>query len=123
MLSIAAATTAVPDSAFTFAAESGGGEEREEEEDEEEVNGGIGEADSTQTRKAKAQRKKDKKSQKDSDRVKRKEEIQATAGPSMRQVELEAINRMLHSRGLRVKEVLSDGNCLFRYVKRGVCII
>jgi hypothetical protein len=44
-----------------------------------------------------------------------KEELRATnSGPSSRDVELMNLNRKLALEGYRVKEVASDGNCLYR---------
>ena len=65
-------------------------------------------------RRAKAQKKKDKAKAKDAEREARKEEIASTAGPSLRQIELDAINALLRKENLAVKEVISDGNCLYR---------
>lgn len=65
-------------------------------------------------RRAKAQKKKDKAKTKEAEREAKKEEIANSAGPSLRQVELDAINGALLQERLAVKEVISDGNCLYR---------
>ena len=44
--------------------------------------------------------------------------MKSNAGESAREVELKAINAMLrsHSLNFQVKEILSDGNCLYRAI-------
>lgn len=71
-----------------------------------------------QAKMAKARAKKDKAKLAALDRERVKEEISASAGPSLRAIELEAVNKKLaqESPALRVKEIISDGNCLYRAV-------
>jgi len=69
-----------------------------------------------QAKKAKNQKKKEKKSDKEQQRMAAVQEIKATAGPSQREQELSAINTRLLPLNMKVKEVLSDGNCLYRAV-------
>lgn len=55
--------------------------------------------------------------QKEIDREERIKEENASAGPSRRQMEMEAMQTLyLHPRGLSVQEVEADGNCLYRAV-------
>ena len=55
--------------------------------------------------------------QKELDCEKRIEDENAQAGPSRRQMEMEALQTIhLHPRGLDVEEVEADGNCLYRAV-------
>mmetsp|Transcript_12046 Transcript_12046/g.22410 ORF Transcript_12046/g.22410 Transcript_12046/m.22410 type:complete len:339 (+) Transcript_12046:108-1124(+) len=55
--------------------------------------------------------------QKEIDRETRIKEENASAGPSRRQMEIEAMQTLfLHPRGLDVQEVEADGNCLYRAV-------
>jgi OTU domain-containing protein 6 len=69
-----------------------------------------------QAKKAKNQKKKEKKSDKEQQRIAAVQEMKATAGPSQREQELSAINNRLLPLNMKVKEVLSDGNCLYRAV-------
>ncbi|KAL7526928.1 hypothetical protein ACHAXR_001714, partial [Thalassiosira sp. AJA248-18] len=74
-----------------------------------------------ETKRQKALQKKLKKKnaqrQQELDREKRIQEENAAAGPSRRQMELEALQTLyLHPRGLDVEEVEADGNCLYRAV-------
>jgi hypothetical protein len=59
----------------------------------------------------------DKRANKEVERQQKKEEIDANAGPSQRELELERINTALSKDKLKVKEVASDGHCLYRYVR------
>ena len=59
---------------------------------------------------------KDKKSTRDEERLIKKEEISSSAGPSLREVELNRINDLLSKQDLIVKIVAADGHCLYRYV-------
>ena len=43
-----------------------------------------------------------------------KEVIKASSGPNLREIELLQINKILSKESVRVKEMLSDGNCLYR---------
>jgi len=81
------------------------------------------EAAAAAARKAKAQRKKDKAKSKEQEKLALKEEMSANAGPSPRDVELQAINRILAPDRLVVKEVLSDGNCLYRAVADQLAVV
>lgn len=69
-----------------------------------------------QAKKAKNQKKKDKKLEKEQTRITEIKELKSTAGPSQRDQELSAINTRLLPLNLKVKEILSDGNCLYRAV-------
>ena len=73
-------------------------------------------AEAEAARIAKAQKKKAKSAAKDVEREARKAEIASFAGPSQRLLELETINATLAKDQLRVKEIVSDGNCLYRAV-------
>lgn len=58
----------------------------------------------------------DKKKNKQDEKDNIKQQIQAeNSGPSMRDIELSAINAKLLKDSLEVKSVISDGNCLYRY--------
>lgn len=58
----------------------------------------------------------DKKKTKQEEKDSIKQKIQAeNSGPSMRDIELSAINAKLLKDSLEVKSVTSDGNCLYRY--------
>mmetsp|Transcript_10263 Transcript_10263/g.18010 ORF Transcript_10263/g.18010 Transcript_10263/m.18010 type:complete len:345 (+) Transcript_10263:35-1069(+) len=62
-------------------------------------------------------KKKNAQRQKEIDREKRIAEENASAGPSRRQMEMEALQTLyLHPRKLDVEEVEADGNCLYRAV-------
>ena len=62
-------------------------------------------------------KKKEAQRQKEIDREKRIQEENASAGPSRRQMEMEALQTLyLQPRGLDVEEVEADGNCLYRAV-------
>ena len=52
-----------------------------------------------------------------------KEEMIKAAGPSAREEELKVINDVLKKDSLRVKEILSDGNCLYRSVDSALPIL
>ena len=66
---------------------------------------------------AKKLKKKNAARQKELDREQRIKEENAKAGPSRRQMEMEALQKLqLHPRGLEVEEVEADGNCLYRAV-------
>jgi len=73
-------------------------------------------AEAEAARIAKAQKKKAKSAAKDVEREARKAEIASSAGPSQRLLELETINATLAKEQLCVKEIVSDGNCLYRAV-------
>jgi hypothetical protein len=64
----------------------------------------------------KAKRKKEK--QKEKERLYQEElaEISANAGPSMRKLELERLDAQLVPLALKISEIQSDGNCLYRAV-------
>ncbi len=65
---------------------------------------------------AKAKRKKDKKNAADQKKLVEKEKMSNDAGPSLREIELDALNAKLLSENLVVQEIPSDGNCLYRAV-------
>ena len=65
-------------------------------------------------KKAKAQKKREKKTQKESERELKKEQIDANAGPSMREMELTRLKELLAQQSLTIKEIPSDGHCLYR---------
>ena len=65
-------------------------------------------------KKAKAQKKKDKKVTKEEQRQLVKEDIQANAGPSLREMEIARITSVLSKQNLCIKEIASDGHCLYR---------
>lgn len=69
-------------------------------------------------KKAKAQKKREKRNEKDKARLAEKAELAASAGPSLRDEELAQINAILGAENppLEVKEILSDGNCLYRAI-------
>lgn len=64
----------------------------------------------------KAKRKKEK--QKEKERLYQQElaELDANAGPSMRKMELELLEAQLMPLSLKISEIQSDGNCLYRAV-------
>lgn len=82
----------------------------------EEEDSSLKEQKAVESKKAKAQRKKDKKVQQSQEREATKEAIKASSGPSLRDMELQEINRVLSKESFRVKEMLSDGNCLYRAI-------
>lgn len=69
---------------------------------------------STEAKKTKAARKKERQKSKNFERERTKAEIAANAGPSLREDELAIINGHLISDFLVVKDIISDGNCLYR---------
>jgi len=79
----------------------------------------------------KARRKREAKKDKERKRQEELEREAAEAGPSMRQTELEALETQLKPLSLKIVEIPSDGNCLYRaiaaqcdsdYIKiRGLC--
>lgn len=79
----------------------------------------------------KARRKREAKKEKERKRQEELEREAAEAGPSMRQTELEALDTQLKPLSLKIVEIPSDGNCLYRavaaqcdsdYIKiRGLC--
>jgi OTU domain-containing protein 6 len=74
------------------------------------------EADAVARKRAKAARARERKKEKEDEAQREKEAIRAGAGPSMREVELDALNNVLGAEGLTVKEVASDGNCMYRSI-------
>jgi OTU domain-containing protein 6 len=72
------------------------------------------EKDTKESKKAKAQRKKDKKAAKEQEKELQKEEIRNGAGPSLRDVELDSISKTLKEKGLQIKDIPSDGHCMYR---------
>ena len=69
---------------------------------------------SIEAKKSKAARKKDRQKRKSLEREKIKAEIASNAGKSLREDELAIINEHLANDFLVVKEIIADGNCLFR---------
>ena len=65
-------------------------------------------------KRAKAQKKKEKKVAKEEERQHLKEEISASAGPSMREMEMARLSEALSKQNLVIKEIPSDGHCLYR---------
>jgi OTU domain-containing protein 6 len=65
-------------------------------------------------KRAKAQKKKEKKVTKEEQRQVLKEEINASAGPSLRELEIAQITAALLKENLCIKEIASDGHCLYR---------
>ena len=65
-------------------------------------------------KRAKAQKKKEKKVTKEEQRQVLKEEINASAGPSQRELEIAQIAGALTKENLCIKEMASDGHCLYR---------
>lgn len=64
----------------------------------------------------KARRKREAKKEKERERQKALEEEALQAGPSMRETELEALESQLKPLSLKIIEIPSDGNCLYRAV-------
>ena len=46
--------------------------------------------------------------------------IKESSGPSAREVELNYINSILEKDSLKVKEIISDGNCLYRLIAKTI---
>jgi OTU domain-containing protein 6 len=63
-----------------------------------------------------ARRKRETKKDKERQRQEELEREAAEAGPSMRQIELEALETKLKPLSMKIKEIPSDGNCLYRAV-------
>lgn len=76
----------------------------------------LSEAEKVNQKKAKARAKKDKKVARQIENERLLEEQRQNAGPSMRQIELDQMNAMLARENLMVKEVISDGNCLYHAI-------
>eukprot|EP00929_Paragymnodinium_shiwhaense_P013889 TRINITY_DN121737_c0_g1_i1.p1 TRINITY_DN121737_c0_g1~~TRINITY_DN121737_c0_g1_i1.p1 ORF type:complete len:331 (+),score=89.83 TRINITY_DN121737_c0_g1_i1:71-994(+) len=77
------------------------------------------EAESIRKKKEKAAKKRQQKSDKEKDKREAVEREKAEAGPSARELELEAITARLKAckpRALRVHEVAADGHCLYRSI-------
>jgi len=74
------------------------------------------EMDVVARKRAKAQRARDRKKEKEAQAEREREEIRANAGPSMRETELDVLNDVLGAEKLVVKEVASDGNCMYRSI-------
>jgi len=68
------------------------------------------------TKKAKSKRKKDRKLAKQAEREQLKDQINSSSAPSARDIENERMNEMLTAESLKVKEIESDGHCLYRAV-------
>ena len=69
-----------------------------------------------QRKQDKARRKREAKKEKERQRQLEIENAAAEAGPSARQIELEALESQLKPLKLAIKEIPSDGNCLYRAV-------
>lgn len=69
---------------------------------------------------AKARRKRDKQKQQQRDLERQIAEETLQAGPSSRQMEVEAIQQQLEPLGLVIAEIASDGNCLYRAISASV---
>lgn len=65
---------------------------------------------------AKAQRKRERQKEKEAERQRELEEEEANAGPSLRQTELDQIEKILKPLNLKIAEVEADGHCLYRSV-------
>lgn len=74
------------------------------------------EEEERERKQAKARRKRDKAKEKERELELQIERENAEAGPSMRQVEVEHIQGQLTPLGLKIAEIASDGNCLYRAV-------
>jgi OTU domain-containing protein 6 len=74
------------------------------------------EQEEIKSKREKAMKKKEKKKKKLEQEEAEKERIRQNAGPSMREEELKILNGALSTDCLRVKEVASDGHCLYRAV-------
>ena len=72
--------------------------------------------DAEEKRIAKAKRKKEKKNAAEDKKLMEKEQISNEAGPSLRELELQSIGTKLLNENLIVKEIPSDGNCLYRAI-------
>ena len=64
----------------------------------------------------KARRKKERQKEREAQRQAQIEEETANAGPGMRQIEMEQIEKVLEPLSFEVKEVEADGHCLYRAV-------
>ena len=69
---------------------------------------------------AKARRKREKQKEKERELERQIEEENANAGPSNRQIEVQQIEQQLTPLGLKIAEIASDGNCLYRAVSASV---
>ncbi|CAB9528828.1 OTU domain-containing protein 6B [Seminavis robusta] len=74
------------------------------------------EEEERERKQAKARRKREKAKEKERDRELEIERENAEAGPSLRKIELERIEQQLTPLGLKIEEIASDGNCLYRAV-------
>lgn len=72
--------------------------------------------DARERKQAKARRKREKAKQAELERQARIEQETKDAGPSARQMELERMQQQLSRAKLKIEEVPSDGNCLYRAV-------
>ena len=92
-------------------------QQQQPKKDKEEPTEELIKADKREKALAKKLKKKNADRQKEKDREKRIKEDNSKAGPSRRQMEIEALQALqLHPRGLEVEEVDADGNCLYRAV-------
>ena len=67
-------------------------------------------------KKAKNQRKKEKRVDKEVHRNEQLQIIKESSGESLREIELTSLNSLLKPFNLKVKEVISDGHCLYRSI-------
>ena len=74
------------------------------------------EMDAKKSKQEKARRKKERQKEREAQKQKELEEEMASAGPDMRDVELEQIRKVLSPLNLSIAEVEADGNCLYRAV-------
>lgn len=74
------------------------------------------EEEERERKQAKARKKREKAREKERERELQIERENAAAGPSLRQIEMEQIQEQLTPLGLKISEVASDGNCLYRAV-------
>lgn len=77
---------------------------------------GPTEDEKTAAKIAKARRKKEKKGQKELEHQLELEAQRANRGPTLREIELDALNRTLLLEGRAVKEMAADGSCLYHAV-------
>lgn len=73
----------------------------------------VAESTQPQTRVSKAQKRRDKKSAKEKEREQRIAEAQLENVHSARNVEAEKLKEILATKGLAIKEITPDGNCLY----------
>ncbi len=82
----------------------------------------LAEAEAAKQRIAKAQRKKNKKDEKVANTERMQQEMRDNMGPAARDLELTALRKILLPLQLGIKEISSDGNCLFRAISDQLAI-